>query len=318
MLDFGCIILKLAAYFALQKTFEKSQFDMVIHQFQPCVACGGTVRFFGTRNPYTYARCSQCQTIQLTPFPTDAELAIAYSDEYARSDHYGVSDPDAIFRLSEPFYQALLHQLHQANLPAGQILDFGCGWGGLCRYLAAHHYDYLGIDFPSESLTYCQQRSLNVSAQTLDDLIHQQRQFSAIVLNTVFEHLNHHATTLEQFAKLLVPGGVLIILIPTANLNGALAKLVQGWQGTTELPKLNTTFCPPWHTTIFSTQGMRRLLSHYGFRLERLVPSPSGRAGGLLGVIQAIATVVARTGFQLFGERWPLVLNHIFVCRVQS
>lgn len=291
---------------------------MGIDSFQPCVACGGALKFFGTRPPYTYTRCLQCQTIQLSPFPTDAELAKAYSDDYARSDHYGVTDPDAIFRLSEPFYQAIVQELKQANLPRGTILDFGCGWGGLCRYLNDNDYSYLGVDFPSESLDYCKQRSLNVSASSLDDLIHQQQKFSAILLNTVFEHLNHHGHTLDQFAELLLPGGVLIILIPTANLNGALAKVVQTLRGTSELPKLNTTFCPPWHTTIFSVEGMRQLLPQHGFTLERLAPSPSGRAGGTLGMIQAIATFVATKGFKLFGPSWSLVLNHIFVCRVQK
>jgi len=287
-------------------------------QYKQCIACGGSLKFFGTRVNYTYVRCLHCKTIQLSPFPTDEELAKAYSDEYAKSDHYGTNDPEAIFQLSSPFYQAVLHELKQSNLPKGSILDFGCGWGGMCRYLQVNNYDYLGIDFPSESLEYCKKLSLNISSETLDQLIEKESKYSAILLITVFEHLNNYAETLEKIAQLLLPGGVLIILIPTANVYGALGKMWQMLRATAELPKLNSTFCPPWHTTIFSTRGMNQLLKQHGFVCDRLLPAPSGKGNGLKGTIQAIVTILAKVGFRLFGESWFLVPNHIFVYKLKK
>lgn len=291
---------------------------MFSSQHEQCVACGNSLEFFGTRTGHTYVRCFNCKTIQLSPFPTNEELIKAYSDEYARSDHYGTNDPDAIFRLSVPFYKAVLHELKQSNLPEGSILDFGCGWGGMCRYLQANNYDYLGIDFSSESLDYCKQLSLNVSTETLDSLLEKETKYSAILLITVFEHLNNHAETLNKLEQLLLPGGVLIILIPTANVYGALGKLWQMVRVTSELPKLNTTFCPPWHTTIFSIHGMNQLFQKHGFVCDRLVPSPSGKGNGLKGIVQETATIVAKVGFRLFGESWFFVLNHIFVYKLQK
>ena len=126
-----------------------------------CVACGGALSFFGTRGAYTYARCVSCGTLQLSPFPTAEELARAYSEEYARSNHYGV-DGAAIFESAGPFYRAVLDELQRSALPPGPILDVGCGWGGMCRLLRDARSDYLGIDFESESLAYCRSLSLNV------------------------------------------------------------------------------------------------------------------------------------------------------------
>jgi 2-polyprenyl-3-methyl-5-hydroxy-6-metoxy-1,4-benzoquinol methylase len=281
------------------------------------VACGGALSFFGTRGAYTYTRCVQCGTLQLSPFPTAEELARAYSEEYARSNHYG-ADGAAIFQSAAPFYRAVLGELQRASLPPGPILDVGCGWGGMCRLLRHAGRDYLGIDFESESLAYCRSLSLNVRPGTLEDLAGEKTQYSALLLLGVFEHLHDHARTLEQAAALLKPGGLLIVLTPTARLYTIVVRWRARVLRTTELPELHQAFCPPWHTAIFSVRGARRLIEDHGFVLERLVPSPSGNARGAVRIVQMLATIAARGGSAVFGGGWPLVLSHIFVCRVRS
>jgi len=280
-----------------------------------CVACQGALAFFGTRGAYTYARCARCGTLQLSPFPTAAELARAYSEDYPRSGHYG-TDGAGIFESAAPFYRAVLAQLRRASLPPGPILDVGCGWGGMCRLLREDGYDYLGVDFESESLDYCRTLSLNVRAGTLSSLNAGDGDYAAILLLGVFEHLQDHADVLNRVATLLKPGGVLLILSPTARLYTIAARLRQRLLSTSELSELHATFCPPWHTAIFSIAGARHLIERHGFVVERLVPSPSGKSKGAIRFIQLLATFVARTGSGIFGTGWPLVLSHIFVCRV--
>lgn len=289
---------------------------MTVGRSRSCVACGGSTEFFGTRDTYTYARCSQCGTLQLSPFPSAEDLQRAYSEHYARSGHYG-TDGEAIFESAGPFYRAVLEELRRASLPPGPILDVGCGWGGMCRLLRENKYEYLGIDFESESLEYCRTLSLNVRPGSLSAVAGQEGGYSAILLLGVFEHLHDHAELLDQAVKLLKPGGVLLILTPTARLYTVVARLRQRLLSTSELPELHAAFCPPWHTAIFSVRGARRLLEHHGFVVDRLVPSPSGNSQGAIRFVQMLATLVARGGSALFGMGWPLVLTHIFVCRVK-
>ena len=279
-----------------------------------CVACEGPLEFFGTRAAYTYARCSRCGTLQLSPFPTAAELARAYSQDYARSGHYG-ADGAAIFESAAPFYRAVLEELRRAKLPPGPILDFGCGWGGMCRLLRESNYEYLGVDFESESLEYCRSLSLNVRAGSLSALAGERSQYAAILLLGVFEHLHDHAELLDQARTLLKPGGVLLILIPTARMYAAVARLRRRLLSTDELSELHQAFCPPWHTAIFSVRGATRLIERHGFVVDRLVAAPSGKSPGPIRLVQMLATLVARGGTTLFGPGWPLVLSHIFVCR---
>lgn len=281
-----------------------------------CIACGSPVEFFGRRGTYTYASCKSCGSIQLAPFPTKEELDRAYMEDYPASGHQG-ADPVAIYESSRPFYDAILQELRLLSSPPATVLDLGCGWGGMCRYLGSAGYDYLGIDYPSASFEFCRQQGLNVRATTLDELDIEGHRFSAVVMNTVFEHLQDHVGTLHSIHRILEPGGLLLVLIPTAGLFGRLARMIRWIRNTNEIPAMNTTFCPPWHTAIFSVTGMHHLLNANGFELVRIRPSPSGSDSGFIGLVQKVATLVAQTGFTLFGTRWPLVLNHLFVYRAR-
>lgn len=262
-------------------------------------------------------KCESCKSIQLAPLPTPEELALAYSNEYASANHYG-SDPDEIFRNGEPFFRAVTTELRRAGVHTGRVLDVGCGWGGMLRVLQEEGYRALGVDYESASLEYCRRQSLPVRAMDLEAMAKSGEKFDAILLVTVFEHLVDHRERLQKLAALLVPRGVLVVLVPTARLFGAVASLVRRVRQTRELPPVHGTFEPPWHTTILSIQGFEHMLEDTPFTLERVAASPSGRGRGVTRVIQAAATAVSVGGERLFGRGWPLVLNHIFVCRAKT
>lgn len=281
-----------------------------------CVACGNSLAFFGRRGQYTYRSCKACESIQLAPFPSKEDLNRAYIDDYATSGHQG-SDPDAIYQISAPYYAAVLRELNRTSHPAGVVLDLGCGWGGMCRYLKGAGYDYLGTDYPSASIEYCRQIGLNVRDASLDDLLSRREHFSVVLMVTVFEHPQDHAETLRKIHGILKPGGLVLILIPTAGLFGRLARMIRWIRQTDDIPAMNTTFCPPWHTAIFSLEGVHHLFTANGFELVRVQPSPSGNSRGLVGLVQRAATLIAKTGFAVFGTHWPFVLNHIFVYRAR-
>ena len=282
-----------------------------------CVACHGALEFFGTRGRYTYERCTACRSIQLYPLPTLQELSLAYANDYASANHYG-TDPDEIYQNGEPFFRAVTRTLRAAGISSGRVLDVGCGWGGMVRVLREEGYAPLGIDYASDSLAYCQQEGLPVEVMELDGLARQGARFDAIVLVTVFEHLVDHRERLRQLATLLAPGAVLVVLVPTASLFGVVAGAVRRLRGAREIPAVNGTFEPPWHTTILSVDGFERMLDDTPFVVDRVLASPSGHGRGMKRVIQAVATAVSVGGDRLFGRRWPIVLNHIFVCRLRG
>ena len=42
---------------------------------------------------------------------------------------------------------------------------------------------------------------------------------------------------------------------------------------------------PPWHTAIFSVEGVQYLFTADGFKRVRVQPAPSGDSRGLVGVV---------------------------------
>lgn len=281
-----------------------------------CAACHSPLTFFGRRGRYNYARCAGCRSIQLDPLPTPEELSLAYSNDYSAANHYG-TDPDEIYKNGEPFFRAVTEALRKAGVASGRVLDVGCGWGGMLKVLGEEHYAALGVDYESASLEYCRGQSLPVEAMDLDRLTREDQKFDAVVLVTVFEHLVDHRERLSRVARLLQPSGVLVVLIPTASVFGAVAGFIRRVRNVPDIPAVNGTFEPPWHTTILTVEGFERMLDGTPFALERVTASPSGSGRGLKRLIQSVSTTVAVGGTRLFGKGWPFVLNHIFVCRLK-
>lgn len=103
--------------------------------------------------------------------------------------------------------------------PGQQILDIGCGWGGLGLHLArTFDVDVLGITLSSEQHTVATDRA---HAQGLENRAHFElrdyrdlrERFDRIVSVGMFEHVgvNHYRTFFDRVAALLKPDGVMVL-----------------------------------------------------------------------------------------------------------
>jgi len=276
-----------------------------------CKACRGAVRLFGRQGAYRYVLCRECGSLQLDPFPSKEIMERMYRDDYASAGHYN-PDPIEALRLGSPYYEELSDIITKADLPDGRILDFGCGWGGLCTLLKEKGLDYLGVDISKEEVEYCRQKGLHVIQSDLDMLETTGQRFAAIATVSVLEHLIDHEKFMETLNKMLLPGGIFIASTPTAPF----ATFVGNWVMRMKSGELATKpFDPPWHTVLFSPEGIRRLSARHHLYLEKVLPSRAPFAPGVLGMIRPFATVFGKAGFILFGEKWPVVVSHIFICR---
>jgi hypothetical protein len=276
-----------------------------------CVACGGPASYFGPRQGYTYVRCASCGSIQLTPIPGAEDLARAYRDDYARSGHID-RDPVAWTAAAGPHYSGVLRTL-LAHGARGRVIDFGGGWGGLCRLMLDAGLDARVVEASAEMADYCARAGIPVTHGGLETL--GSGEASAMVLVGVFEHLHDHAAWLERAHDIIKPGGLLVVMQPTARCAAFLGSLLRLGRKDRELPALHQTFCPPWHTALFSIGGMTRLAESKAFRLVEVRPGLPGNARGWLGIAQGALQLVNRIGWAVAGEKWPLCVTHIFVFR---
>jgi cyclopropane-fatty-acyl-phospholipid synthase len=103
--------------------------------------------------------------------------------------------------------------------PEQNVLDIGCGWGGLGLYLAqSFDVNVLGITLSDEQHAVATERA---QASGLEGQVHfeirdyrkLQERFDRIVSVGMFEHVgvNHYRTFFNQCARLLKPDGVMVL-----------------------------------------------------------------------------------------------------------
>ena len=96
-----------------------------------------------------------------------------------------------------------------------QVLDVGCGWGGLSRWMAERHgVEVTGITVSSEQAVYAQQRcrDLPVTVQ-LTDYRNLEGKFDRIVSVGMFEHVGHknYQTYFKVLRSVLEEGGIFLL-----------------------------------------------------------------------------------------------------------
>lgn len=188
-----------------------------------CVACGGLLRYFGKSGEYHYVRCVCCGTLQLHTLPTKTILTELYKNDYALSGHHA-----ELCSTSYPRNKAILDIiLSTLPRPGLNVVDLGCGSGCLCRMLHKEKINYIGLDPSDKDVELCRNTGLNVVKGDLDDLKNVES-VSVIVMVAVFEHLVNHAEVLDHCNMILNPGGILIILSPTAHFATRLKKTTPG------------------------------------------------------------------------------------------
>jgi SAM-dependent methyltransferase len=133
------------------------------------------------------------------PVPTDADLELAYGTWYrpAEGRFAGLGD-----RALRSLRGRLARRLDRIA-PAGPVLDVGAGDGALLDALAAVGRDAIGLERHSDRP--------DVREAALSDL---DGPFAAIVFWHSLEHLREAGPELERAARLLAPGGVIVIAMP--------------------------------------------------------------------------------------------------------
>jgi SAM-dependent methyltransferase len=203
-----------------------------------CRICGNTAgnqpfvvreMMFGLREPFQYFECSQCGCIQITSIPTDLS-------KYYPPDYYSFQPPSRLKILIKgpwlceafsigttvkrilsvlPGMRFIPEWMGRARIKRNQaILEVGSGFGH--RAIAMRQAGFrnvTGIDpFIAE------ERRLVHGVEILKKEIHQlDSSFDLVMLHHVLEHLPDQQSTLRHIARILRPGGTVLIRIPIAS-----------------------------------------------------------------------------------------------------
>ena len=187
----------------------------------------------GLRDLHTYFQCGACGCLQIENVPENIQEYYPSDDYYSYDqiktetgfkkklitlrDRYAATGEGFIGKLLQMrMPHDKLPQLQKTGVNTdSKILDVGCGAGHLlhtlreCGFKNTH-----GIDpFNTKNIQYS--NGLTIKQQSIHDVT--ESGWDLIMLNHSFEHVLDQHETLTQIKKLLKPGGVCMIRVPTVS-----------------------------------------------------------------------------------------------------
>jgi SAM-dependent methyltransferase len=153
--------------------------------------------------------------------------------------------------------ERLEHQIHVSVHPFGRprLLDYGCGWGFVLTVARERGWEPYGLEPLPGRAVYARARSGGtVVCDILRDDTFPPCFFDAVTAFQVFEHLPDPARELARLHRLLKPGGLILIEVPT----------IDTWSVRLLGPR-HRHFVPD-HLTFFSARTLAVLLETRGFR----------------------------------------------------
>jgi SAM-dependent methyltransferase len=90
------------------------------------------------------------------------------------------------------------------------VLDLGCGHGGMLEALGERGARAVGLDPDESRVAFAQERGLRAVTGTAENMPFPAESFDLIVSDSVLEHLHDIDRVLEEAARVLRPGGELV------------------------------------------------------------------------------------------------------------
>lgn len=226
---------------------------------------------FGLREPFRYLECGHCGCVQLLDVPDDfakyypgtyysfapeSGLKAALNRRRARQAHGASSLSGWTAEQLMGRYQAM-EAVHDAGIAKdATVLDVGCGAGHLIRDMHDLGYQHVsGID-PFLAADVRHANGVTVRRRTVAET---GGLYDVVMLHHAFEHMPAPADTLRDLARLLTPGGRLLIRIPVAG--------SQAWR---EYGVNWVNLDAPRHLFLHTPESMRILAEATGLSVSRL------------------------------------------------
>lgn len=145
-------------------------------------------------------------------------------------------------------------------LPAGTVLDAGCGNGNLAIKIAKQGYQVEGVELSPGLVKTAEEKiaklgldeKVKILRGNLTDLKFPQESFDAVVCSEVLEHIKDHKRVVKNFYRVLKPGGACIITVP---INKRFWSIEDEWVG---------------HYRRYSKEELIDLFNRNGFSAKRI------------------------------------------------
>jgi SAM-dependent methyltransferase len=241
--------------------------------YSGCPLCKSETQMMGTANCTAYPnwheslpaslewmRCTSCGHVHTSHYWSEAGLAEVFRHAHAGQLAGVGPSPDAKRAVWAPVVERAISLIGGvASLFGGSKtpvwLDVGCGDGALTMTAADYGFASLGLDARAETVSRIRQLGFNAQ---LGDFMKMgvEGQTHILSMMDVLEHMPYPRAALEKAAKIIAPGGVIVISVPDMGSSS--------WR-MMDAAKANPYWIEIEHHHNFSRQSLVRLLKECGF-----------------------------------------------------
>jgi SAM-dependent methyltransferase len=211
-----------------------------------------------TGDRFDVVECVECGLARTAPQPSPDELDRYYPSGYHRaSKRYRLGLDKSLSVL----HRARIRRLERLTGGPGRVLDVGCGPGWFLDQMRRRGWETRGTERSGSAAQLARDvLNLDVRAQELDELLAEGVSYDAVVLWHVAEHVHDPAKVLLNIARLLRPGGVLMIAVP--NFGSPEARIGKDGWFHLDVPR---------HLFHFTAATLRALLADAGLVPQQVV-----------------------------------------------
>jgi SAM-dependent methyltransferase len=207
-----------------------------------CEACGSAMRFKKT----WMFRCGTCGFLISTLSPGGGTGVPGLEDLRRRN------------------FEIILDRLEQIRpLERTRVLEVGSAWGWFLTAMHRRGVRVRGIEPEAANAELARRQGLDVDTGFFPHDLRHRGPYDAIIFNDVFEHLPNPSVIVEETQKLLNPGGMVVLNIPSSD--GALFKLatmLDAFGSSSWLERLWQKDFPSPHVSYFNPGNLKTLVEN--------------------------------------------------------
>lgn len=227
-----------------------------------CPACGGGDQLPGfSKMGFAWSRCGGCRTIYMTPRPSPEVMGAYYAD----SENYRIwaelifpaSEETRRRKIHEPWLERVVGLCERHAVATGRLVEIGPGFGTFSSVATGSGAfdEVIAVEPTPELAEACRHRGVKVLEKRVEEVGDDLDGADVVVSFETIEHLFEPADLVRQCARMLGPGGLLVLSAPNGE-GFDIATLGAG-----------SIAVDPEHVNLFNPDSLTVLLERFGFEV---------------------------------------------------